>query len=290
MHMDRTLLKTIAWMSGTIVSFSMMAVAGREVSGVHDTFEIMAFRSVVGFGLVLIGLTLAGKWRTVSCKNLTTHVFRNIFHFSGQNLWFLAIAWAPLAQVFALEFTSPLWAMFMAPFLLGDRVTRKQLLSALVGFVGILVVTRPGLGEMSWGVPIAATSALFFALTGLFTKRLTTLESVASIMFWLTFMQLILGVVGAGLDGAVTWPTQDTWYWLVLIGLSGVCAHFCLSNALALSPVSVVMPIDFTRLPAIAVVGALLYGETLDVWIICGAAIIFVGNYMNIMASGAQKT
>ena len=283
-------MKTIAWMTGTIVSFSVMAVAGREVSGVHDTFEIMAFRSVVGFATVVLALTLTQRWGTISRNNLKTHGLRNIFHFSGQNLWFLAIAWAPLAQVFALEFTSPLWAMFLAPFLLGDRVTRVQLVAAGIGFIGVLMVTRPGVGEMSWGVPLAAASAVFFALTGLLTKRLTRIESVASIMFWLTLMQLVLGVLAVGIDGAVTWPTEDTWYWLVLIGLGGVCAHFCLSSALALSPISVVMPLDFTRLPAIAVVAALLYNEALDLWIIGGAAVIFVGNYLNIMASRREKT
>lgn len=285
-----TLPKTIAWMTGTIVSFSVMAVSGREISGVHDTFEIMAFRSVVGFAIVVLALTATRQWQTVSSDNLKTHVFRNVFHFTGQNLWFLAIALAPLAQVFALEFTSPLWAIFLAPFLLGDRVRRTQLICALIGFVGVLMVTRPGVGEMSLGVPAAAASAVFFALTGLLTKRLTKVESVASIMFWLTLMQLVLGAVGAGYDGDVVWPTAQTWPWLVLIGMGGVCAHFCLSSALALSPIAVVMPIDFTRLPAIAIVGAVLYGEALDAWIICGAAIIFIGNYMNIMAARLQKT
>ena len=288
--MDKTLLKTIAWMTGTIISFSVMAVAGREISTVHDTLEIMAFRSIAGFALVAAALTVTGQWKTVSRSNLKTHAFRNVCHFTGQNLWFFAIAVAPLAQVFALEFTSPLWAIFLAPLFLGDRITRVQLTSAMIGFAGVLMVTRPGVGEMTWGVPTAAASAVFFALTGLLTKRLTRVESVASIMFWLTLMQMVLGAVGAGFDGQVTWPTAETWPWLVLIGIGGVCAHFCLSSALALSPVAVVMPIDFTRLPAIAVVGAFLYGETLDFWIICGAAVIFAGNYLNIMSSRPQKT
>ncbi|MBT8156002.1 DMT family transporter [Epibacterium ulvae] len=277
-------------MTGTIVSFSVMAVAGREISGVHDTFEIMAFRSIVGFAIVVLALTSTRQWGTVSRQHLSAHVWRNVFHFTGQNLWFLAIAMAPLAQVFALEFTSPLWAIFLAPLLLGDRARRVQLISALIGFVGVLMVTRPGVGEMSLGVPAAAASAIFFALTGLLTKRLTKVESVASIMFWLTFMQLVLGAVGAGYDGQVTWPTLQTWPWLVLIGMGGVCAHFCLSSALALSPIALVMPIDFTRLPVIAIVGAVLYDEALDVWIICGAAVIFIGNYMNIMSARLQKT
>ncbi len=282
--------QTIAWMTGAIVSFSVMAVAGREIGDVHDTFEIMMFRSLVGLMIVAIALTFTRQWRTISHKNLGTHMMRNAAHFTGQNLWFFAITLAPLAQVFALEFTSPLWAMFLAPFLLSERITKLQLTAALIGFTGVLMVTRPGVGEMSLGVPAAAASAVFFALTGLLTKRLTKVESVASIMFWLTLMQLVLGVMGVGYDGDVVWPTAQTWPWLVLIGMGGVCAHFCLSSALALSPIAVVMPIDFTRLPAIAIVGAVLYSEALDAWIICGAAIIFIGNYMNIMSARLQKT
>ena len=290
MSENANLAKAAAWMAGTIVSFSAMAVAGREVSAAHDTFEIMTYRSVVGFLIVCLCLTLFGGWQQVTAQRLPTHVLRNVFHFTGQNLWFYAIAIAPLAQVFALEFTSPLWAMVLAPFLLNDHISKRQALAGVVGFLGILVVTRPGFATINLGVPFAAASAVLFALTNIFTKRLTQKEQIGSILFWLTGIQLVFGMVTVIYDGQVAWPTADTAPWLIVIGICGLSAHFCLTTALSLAPVTFVMPIDFIRLPAIAIVGMLLYAEATDLWVFVGAGIIFFGNYLNLSARKPQKT
>jgi drug/metabolite transporter (DMT)-like permease len=123
-----------------------------------------------------------------------------------------------------------------------------------------------------------------FALTGITTKVLTRRESIVSIMFWLTLLQLVFGLAMALWDGVVRWPTAASWPWLVLIGITGVVAHFCLTSALRLAPASFVMPIDFARLPLIAVAGAVLYGEAIDAAVLLGAAIIFAGNYINVWA------
>jgi drug/metabolite transporter (DMT)-like permease len=109
-----------------------------------------------------------------------------------------------------------------------------------------------------------------FALTGITTKVLTRRESIVSIMFWLTLLQLVFGAALALWDGVVRWPTAASWPWLVLIGVTGVVAHFCLTSALRLAPASFVMPIDFARLPLIAVAGAVLYGEAIDAAVLAG--------------------
>ncbi|MQY41370.1 EamA family transporter [Epibacterium sp. SM1969] len=279
------LFRTVLWMSGGIVSFSAMAVAGRELSATHDTFEIMAFRSLVSMLIVFAALSLTKSWSQVRRERLPQHMLRNVAHFTGQNLWFWAIAVAPLAQVFALEFTSPLWAMVLASVLLKDQIRRVQVVAALIGFAGILIVTRPGVGVWNIGIPLAAIAAFFFALTNVVTKSLTKVEGIGSILFWLTTLQLVFGVVAMGYDGVITWPTWQTAPWLVLVGICGLSAHFCLANALAIAPISVVTPIDFVRLPAIALVGMVLYNEAIDIWVITGAVVIFAGNYLNITAS-----
>ena len=116
----------------------------------------------------------------------------------------------------------------------------------------------------------------------MFTKRLTRTQSITCILFWLTTMQLVMGMVMAGYDGDVMLPSATTLPWLTLIGLAGLLAHFCLTNALKIAPATVVVPIDFIRLPTIAVVGMLVYNESIDIWVFVGAAVIFAGNYMNI--------
>jgi len=190
----------------------------------------------------------------------------------------------PLAQVFALEFTQPLWVILLSPLLLGERMTRVRVAAAVIGFVGILIVARPGASSLNIGILTAALSAIFFAMTTISTKKLTRLASIGCIMFWLTVMQAVLGLVASGHDGQIALPTLGTAPYLVLVGLAGLLAHYCITNALAIAPATVVVPIDFARLPTIAVVGMLLYGEALDIWVLVGAAVIFAGNYLNILA------
>jgi len=274
--------KAALWMLGAIASFSSMAVAGRVVSNELDTFEIMTYRSLVGIVVLWSLLTLTGQWQGVSRRSLGWHAARNAAHFTGQNLWFYAVTVIPLAQVFALEFTSPIWVVLLSPLILGERLTALRLGSVLLGFIGILIVARPSPETISPGIVAAASSAIFFALTVMFTRRLTRTETVVCIMFWLTLMQAALGLVFSLWDGQMTWPTARTAPWLILIGCAGLLAHFCMTNALAIAPATVVVPIDFARLPTIAVVGMLVYGEALDVWVFVGALVIFGANYINI--------
>lgn len=272
------------WMVGAIVSFSVMAIAGREAGLTLDTFEIMTYRSLVGVVIVVAILAITGRWRRVQRQRLGVHLLRNTCHFTGQNLWFLAVTMVPLAQVFALEFTSPMWVIILSPLLLGEALTRRRMLAVVLGFGGILIVARPSPATVDPYILAAAACAIFFALTTILTKRLTRHEDTSSILFWLTTMQLAMGLVAAGWDGDIALPDATTLPWLVLIGLAGLTAHFCLTTALSLAPASVVVPVDFARLPAIAVLGMVLYNEALDVWVLGGAAVICLANYLNIVA------
>ena len=281
-------LKAALWMLGAIASFSAMAVAGREVSQWLDTFEIMTYRSLVGIVVLWTILTLTRQWQQVTRRSLGTHVVRNAAHFTGQNLWFYAMTSIPLAQVFALEFTSPIWVVLLSPLILGEPLTRLRVLSVLAGFVGILIVARPSPDTISPGLIAAASSAVFFALSVMYTRLLTRTETVLCIMFWLTLIQAVFGIVFSAWDGDMVAPSAQTWPWLVLIGLAGLLAHYCLTSALAVAPATVVVPIDFVRLPTIAIVGMLLYGEALDAWVFVGAAVIFAANYANIWYSSRR--
>ena len=259
-----------------------MAVAGRWLAEGYDTFEIMLYRSITG---VIIVLSVAGTLGTlgqVTRRSAPVQIIRNAFHFAGQNLWFYALTLIPLAQVFALEFTSPIWILVLSPLFLGERLTRPRVIAAALGFIGVLIVTRPGAAPMSVGIVAAALAAICFALTGLLTKRLTRTESLTSILVYLTVTQAIFGLVCAGYDGDIALPTADSAPLLALVGLAGLIAHFCLTKALSIAPATVVIPIDFVRLPMIAVIGMLIFDEALDVWVFVGAAVIFAGNYYNI--------
>jgi drug/metabolite transporter (DMT)-like permease len=270
------------WMLGSAFAFSVMAIAGRELAGRHDTFEIMFWRSVIGLIIVLTTATALKRLRDIRYDRLPQHILRNLFHFTGQNLWFYAITLIPLAQVFALEFTSPIWVILLSPLVLGERLTPPRIIATIMGFAGILIVTRPDMAHLNQGTIAAAASAIFFAATVLMTKALTRGESIVSILFWLTLMQMILGAICAMYDGQMRLPDTSTFPWLALIGLGGITAHLCLTTALSLAPASAVVPVDFLRLPVIAVIAALAYNEAIDPWVILGGAVIFAGNWVNL--------
>jgi drug/metabolite transporter (DMT)-like permease len=270
------------WMTGCIAAFSAMAIAGRSIHGVHDTFELMLWRSAVGL-LIVAGIAgLAGRLGDVRRDRLPLHLGRNLVHYAGQNLWFFAIPLIPLAQVFALEFTSPIWVMLMAAVFLGERMTATKALAAALGLAGVLVVARPDFQSLDVGVMAAAASAVCFAATSVITKALTRVEGIISILFWLTAMQTVFSLIVVFSDGSVTWPTAATAPWLLVLGVSGVTAHYCLTKALTLAPASVVVPIDFARLPVIAVVGWALYAEVLEAPVAIGAGLIFAGILINL--------
>ena len=282
-------LKAALWMIGAIFSFTAMAVAAREISQTHDSFEIMAARSIIGLALVLIIGKAVGQLGHISGHRLSGHFWRNIVHFTAQNLWFWSLTMIPLAQVFALEFTSPLWVILLSPLFLGERLTLSKLAAAGLGFAGILIVARPDISNLSPGVLAAAGSALGFAATSILTKRLTRDEAIITILFWLTAFQAVFGILAATYDGQVNWPTAETLPWLGLIGVCGVLAHLSLTSALTLAPASFVMPIDFIRLPLIAVIGAMAYGEAIDPFVLGGGVVIFLGIWISIRAELQER-
>ena len=276
-------------MTGAILSFSAMAVAGRAVSFELDTFEIMTIRSLIGVIIVVSVAVLWGKTGEIKTNRLGTHAVRNLFHFTGQNLWFYALPLIPLAQLFAFEFSTPIWIILAAPFLLGERLTRPQLLAVILGFVGILIVTRPWIAGISPGIIPAALCAVGFAGAAIFTKRLTQTESILNIMFWLTFLQLIFGIITSGYDLDFALPSTESWPWLIVIAIGGLVAHTSITKALTLAPATVVTPVDFCRLPVIIAIGYFLYNETVDIFVLLGAVLIFSANYANIWIETRKK-
>lgn len=272
------------WMIGAIFSFSSMAVAGRALSDELDSFEMMMFRSFIGLFIILIIGTVTGKIREVRFDRLPLHALRNLGHFIGQNLWFTALPLITLAQVFALEFTTPIWVVIFALIFAGEKLTRPRTLAVALGFVGALLVARPGVGGDPLGLALAAASAIGFACSIVTTRMLTRTETVLGVLFWLTVMQAVMGLIATGWDGDIACPSLQAWPWVVLIGCAGLLAHTCVTNALKVAPAIVVTPMDFLRLPAIAIIGAMFYAEPLSFWVFLGAALIFVGNYANLIS------
>ena len=277
-------LKAAFWMIGTMVSFSLMAISGRELAPELNTFEIMFFRSLIGLVLVVTIGTLSGTLHQIKTDRLGLHMLRNTAHFTGQNLWFLAVAFIPFSQVFALEFSTPLWVALLAPVFLGEALTRRRLLSVGIGFSGVLIVARPDFSQLNPATLAAMACAICFACSLMTTKKLTIDQSTTCILFWLTLMQLGMGVVAVVLTGSLSAPQGIDYIWVTTISICGLTAHFCIARALALAPAIVVIPLDFLRLPLISLIGFLAYNEAFEWAVVFGAMLIFTAVLINLQA------
>lgn len=277
-------LLAFLWMLLAVGSFTLMAVAGREIQTVMNTFELMLYRSAIGFAIVL-ALVAASRqgFGQIQSAVPALHVRRNLWHFAGQNLWFYGVATIPLSQLVALEFTSPLWVALLAPLMLGERLTALKLAAVALGFIGILVVARPGIEPLALGHAAGLLAALGFAFNTLYTKQIMRRDSVLCVLFWMTLSQSAMSLV-LSLPGGIPAPTAALAPWLLVVAVTGLTAHFGLTSALAHAPASVVAPMDFLRLPTIAIVGAVLYGEPIGLAIVAGAALILAANLLNLRA------
>ncbi len=275
-------LRAACWMLGAVVSFAAMAVAGREMAHELDTFEIMLYRSLLGIVIVLAVAKWAGTLSEINRRHMKLHVLRNLSHFTGQNLWFYAVALVPFAQLAAFEFSTPLWVAVLAPFLLSERMSKTRLGAALLGFAGILLVAQPGTLIFGPGTLAAALCAIGFAGAYICTKLLARTESTTCILFWLTLIQAVLGVVFVCWDGDVMLPGWTTLPGVIVVGIAGLFAHFCITTALQFAPAVMVSPLDFIRLPLMVLIGLLFYNEGLDGWVLLGALLVMGGNFLNV--------
>ena len=284
------LMKATVWMIGAMFSFSLMAVSGRELATNLNTFEIMLFRSIIGFLIVLAIGYFAKTLAEIKRDRLGLHLFRNLAHSSGQNLWFLAVASIPFSQLFALEFSTPVWVALLAPLFLGEVLTKQRVLAVILGFAGVLIVARPDINQFDFAIVAAVTCAICFAGSMMATKSLTSDQSITCILFWLTLMQLAMGFVATVFTGTITFPEGINILWIVIVGIGGLTAHFCITNALALAPAIVVIPLDFMRLPLISVIGFLAYGEAFELPILVGAGVIFIAILLNLKAEKQRQS
>jgi drug/metabolite transporter (DMT)-like permease len=278
----RQLVHVVLWMTGALLSFCVMAVSIRSLSGAFSIVEMLTVRAGVGLAILLVVLAVWPELRTtISRHRLGLHLLRNSIHFGSQYLWATSLLLLPLATVFALEFTMPAWTILLAPIILRERMTTSRIGEVVLGLVGVLVILRPGIETFQPAALLVLAAALGYATQSIVTKKLTTTESAFAIVFWMNVIQLVIGLTGAGpwFVGKIGIEHLPA---IAGLGTAGLFSHFCLSNALRAGDASVVIPLDFMRIPLIAVVGWWLYGEALDIFVFAGAGLIIAGIVWNL--------
>ena len=268
-------------MMGGVFSLTSMAISGKEISLQIDTFEILFYRSIIGVVIVSSVIAAKGLYHEINLKQIGTHLKRNIAHFTGQNLWLYALGSITLAEVTSLEFTMPIWIILFSFFMLNENLNKFRIIAVFIGFTGVLIIIRPNIESFNLGVSAAAVSAVAFALTNIYTRRLTKTESTLTILFFLTSIQLIFGFATSFIDGKLDLPSAEIMPWIVVLGLGGLAAHYCITTALTYAAPSVVAPIDLFRLPLAVLIGILFYSESGNIYIYAGSLLIVVANWLN---------
>jgi drug/metabolite transporter (DMT)-like permease len=282
------LVRVVLWMTGALLSFSVMALSVRALAGTLTVMEILALRA--GLGLVVmasLALLRADLRATLSSRHLLLHAFRNSVHVGSSYLWATSLLLIPMAMTFALEFTTPAWTVLLAMPVLGERLTASRIGAVVLGLLGVLIILRPGLATVQPGALLALAAAFGFAVTLIATKKLTNTETPFAIIFWMMLIQLPLALLASNplslgrLDMALL-PA------VVGIGLSGLASHYCLTRAFRAGDAGVVVPLDFMRIPLIAVIGWWLYGEPLDGFVFLGACVILTGILWNLRSEAVR--
>ncbi len=271
--------RAVLWMTMTLAMFALMMVAVRELARVMSTFEILAFRSFVALVILLPVAARLGR-AAYTTRRFRLHLARNAVHFTAQYGWIVGIAILPLAEVTALEFTTPAWAAILAALFLGERIGGVRALAVICGLAGVLIILRPGIEVIDPGALIVLASAICYASSNVMVKALTRTDRAFVIVFYMQIIQLPLGLVPALFDW--TTPGWADVPWIVLVGATAIGAHYGMARAFALVDASVILPVDFLRLPFVALIGGLAYGEALDVFVLIGAAVMFTGNYASV--------
>ena len=286
---DNKIARVVLWMVGALLSFSVMAVSIRELSrGGLSIFEILAIRSGIALFVLLALLALRKDLRVHALpRRMGLNLFRNTVHYASQYSWALSLTMLPLATVFALEFTMPAWTAVHAVWFFHERMTPSRLGVVILGLIGVLVILRPGIASFNPAAILVLLAAFGYAITMITTKQLTKTETTFGIVFWMAVIQLPLSLIGS--DPTVFLRFEPRHILPAIgVGMAGLTSHYCLSIAFGFGDATLVVPLDFMRIPLIAVVGWAFYGERLDVFVLLGAVIIVSGVLWNLRSEVAR--
>jgi drug/metabolite transporter (DMT)-like permease len=285
----RNLVLVVLWMTGALLSFCLMAVAFRKLADSLSIMEILATRNGLGLAVMVTLLILRPELRPlVRSRRPGLTLFRNTIHLAAQYLWAMSVLLLPLATVFALEFSAPAWALLLAVPVLGERLTASRVGAVVLGLIGVLVILRPGLETFRPETLLVLAAAVGFAVTMITTKKLTMTDSTFAIIIWMNVIQLPLTLIPSD-PLFVMKLSLGQLPAFAAVGVAGLASHYCLANAFRAGDASVVVPLDFLRIPLIAVIGWWLYGEALDALVFVGAGLIIVGVLWNLQSEAGRQ-
>ncbi|MCZ4314335.1 DMT family transporter [Comamonadaceae bacterium G21597-S1] len=280
-------IRAVPWMAGWLGLMVVMAISGRQATRELDVFQVMEVRSLIGLLMLAPLVHAAGGLRAMRTARPGLHLVRNTVHYGAQYAWLYALTLIPLAQLVALEFTMPIWTLLLAAAFLGESLNRWKAAAVALGVIGVVLIVRPAQAGVSPGQAIALAAAVGFAVSVIFVKLLTRTEDATRIMFWMLIVQSVLGAWPA--LATWRWPSPTVWGWLVVIAFCGTFSHYCMARAMRHAQATVIVPMDFLRVPLTALAGWAIYAEQIDLLMVAGTGLILAGNLLNLRRVPARS-
>lgn len=259
------------WMIGAGFCFAAMNAIIRVLSTEIHPFEVAFLRNLGGLAFMLPWL-LRTRFRGLRTSNQRLYLGRSFISVLSMLTWFTALAIMPLAEAVALSFTAPLFATICAVIILGEVVRARRWTALAFGFLGAMIIVRPGLEAVTWAQVLVLLSCVFAALSTILTKQLTRTESTNAIVTYMTIYAMPISLVPALFVWSM--PSATMWLWVAALGLSGTLGHQMVTRAFAVADASALAPYDFVRLPFVALIAWLAFAEAPDAWTWVGAAVI----------------
>lgn len=268
----------LLWNLMSAFAFMSMIMLVRYMSKGYNTGELFFWRAAIGLVLFMPVVLRAGPtlFRT---RRAGLHVFRNLMHFVGIACWFYAVAAMNLSMAMALQFTIPLFTIVLAILFLGEKVEPARWLATAIGFAGVLIILRPGMEPITLAAVMALVSAVGYAGSNVTTKALVREDAGDTVVFYMNLMHVPMALVLAEVLGGLKLPPLADLPWLIAIGACGTAAHWLMARALSVADASLVVIIDFTKLPWVTLGALVIFGEAPVVWAWVGGAVIFFATF-----------
>jgi len=263
----------VFWVTISMALFAGLAAFSRAAmnAGLHP-FEVVFLRNL--FACLMLLPLLA--WRGASLirsSQLQLYGLRVLVSLFSMQAWFYAISIVPIGEVTAISFLAPVFGTIGAIFLLGERVRLRRWTAVIVGFLGAMIILRPGAAPLGLGQLLAVVSAMSQGLTVIMVKQLTAVDDPDKIVFLTNIMLLPLSLVPALF--VWSWPTLGMLVPILGMGITAVLGHVALVRGYAATEASLAMTFEFSRLPFTVTVAYLAFGELIDMWTWIGALVIF---------------
>lgn len=284
---ERNTMRGVLWMLVAVAGLAGIIVAVRALKPDLPVPQLLFLRAAIGL-VVISAIMIPQK----GIRNLITRrpgyqLMRNITHSGAQYCVFFGVIAVPIAEVTAIEYTIPMMTSAMAAIFLAEKVSRYRWIGMAVSFIGVLMIIRPGFADVPIEVLVVIGGAILFSLNNIMVKVLSNSDEAHTMVFTMNAMQIVL------LAGPAWYVwVHPEWHhapWIALLGVSGLITHYCISRALEYADTSVIFPLDFLRLPFIAVIAWVMWGETLSFWVVAGAGVIFASSYIAVRREAAEE-